>query len=71
MAHIYNGILLGHKKEETLPFVTTCLSKINQMEKDFTHMCNIKEDPTNKTNRFRQESGGYQRGRGVGRRQRR
>ena len=40
VVHIYNGILLSHKKDEMFPFVTTkvdpegiMLSKISQMEK--------------------------------------
>ena len=43
--HIYNGILLSHKKNEILPFVRTCmdlegimLSEINQTQKDKYHM---------------------------------
>ena len=42
--HIHNGILLGHKKDECLPFVTTWielegirLSEISQTEKDKYH----------------------------------
>ena len=41
VVHIYNGILLSHKKDEILPFVTTwvvlegiMLSEISQMEKN-------------------------------------
>ena len=41
MVRIYNGILLGHKKNEILPFVTTwmdlegiMLNEISQTEKD-------------------------------------
>ena len=40
VVHIYNGILLSHKRDEILPFVTTLvdleiimLSKISQTEK--------------------------------------
>ena len=43
--HMHSGILLSHKKDETLPFVTTwvdlenvMLSEISQMEKDKNHM---------------------------------
>ena len=42
--HIYNGILLSHKKDECLPFATTWiepegirLSEISQTEKDEYH----------------------------------
>ena len=41
MVHIYNGILLSHKKNEVLPFAATwmdlkdiMLSEISQTEKD-------------------------------------
>ena len=54
--YIYNGTLLSHRKDETLPFVTTwmdlegiMLSEISQTEKNkyyFTYMWNLK----NKTN---------------------
>ena len=58
MVHTCNGILLSHKKNEILPFVTTwidlegiMLSEISQTDKDkflydFTFMWNLK----NKTN---------------------
>ena len=43
--HIYNGILLGHKKDEILPFAATwmeleiiILSEVGQTEKDKYHM---------------------------------
>ena len=43
--HIYNGILLGHKKNEIMPFAATwmdleiiILSEVNQTEKDKYHM---------------------------------
>ena len=45
MWHIYNGILLSHKKDKTMPFVATemdpeiiILSEINQTEKDKYNM---------------------------------
>ena len=45
---IYKGILLSHKKNEILPFVTTwmdlediMLSKISQMEKDKNCMISL------------------------------
>ena len=45
VAHIYNGILLSHKKDKTMPFVATemdpeiiILSEINQTEKDKYNM---------------------------------
>ena len=53
MGHLHNGILLGHKKEENLPFATAwmdleniMLSEVSQSEKgqiqyDFTHMWNL------------------------------
>ena len=45
MVHIYNGILLGHKKNEIMPFIATwmdleiiILSEVSQREKDKYHM---------------------------------
>ena len=45
MVQRYNGILLSHKKNETMPFVATwmqleilILSKVSQKEKDEYHM---------------------------------
>ena len=44
MVHLYNGILLSHKKKEILHFVTAwidleiILSGISQSEKDKYHM---------------------------------
>ena len=45
MVHLHNGILLGHKKKEILPFVTAwmdldiiMLSEINQSEIVKYHM---------------------------------
>ena len=46
--HTYNGLVLSHKKDEILPFVTiwmdledTMLSEISQMEKDNTCMMSL------------------------------
>ena len=52
MVHVYNGILLSHKKNEIMPFATTwmdleitLLSEASQKEKDKYHrislMCGI------------------------------
>ena len=48
MVHIYNGILLSHKKNEVLPFAATwmdlmgiMLSEISQMEKDKYFMISL------------------------------
>ena len=61
MAHLYNGILLSHRKNKILSFVTTgvdlegiMLSEINQTEKDKYHIISlicgiIKTKQTNKT----------------------
>ena len=45
MVHIYNGILLGHKKNEIMSFAATwmdletvILSEVSQTEKDKYHM---------------------------------
>ena len=45
MVHIYNGILLSHKKNEIMPFRATwvdpeiiILSEVSQTEKDKYHM---------------------------------
>ena len=45
MVHICNGILLGHKKKELMPFVATwiqleilILSEVSQKGKDKYHM---------------------------------
>ena len=46
--HLYNGILLSHKKKETLPFVTAwmdlesiMLSEIRHSERDKYHMISL------------------------------
>ena len=48
MGHLDNGILLGHKKEENVSFVTVwmgleniMLSEIRQSEKDKYHMISL------------------------------
>ena len=48
MVHIYNGILLSHKKDEILPFATTwidlestMLSEISRTEKDKDSMLSL------------------------------
>ena len=63
MVHIYNGILLSHKKSnEILPFVTMWMdlegiapNEVSQLEKDKNHsislMCKIQKQ--NKQNRKR------------------
>ena len=45
IVHIYNGILLSHKKNEVMPFAATCLdlepimlSEFSQIVKDKHHM---------------------------------
>ena len=45
VVHIYNGILLNHKKNEIMPFAATwmvlaviILSEVSQTEKDKYHM---------------------------------
>ena len=45
VVHIYNGILLSHKKNEIMPFAATwmdlemtILSEVSQAEKDKYHM---------------------------------
>ena len=49
MVHIYNGILLSHKKNKVTPFAVTwmqleiiILSDVNQKEKDRYHMLSLK-----------------------------
>ena len=48
MGHLQNGIELGHKKEENLPFVTVwmdleniMLSEVSQSEKDKYHVISL------------------------------
>ena len=57
VVHIYNGILLIHKKNEIMPFAATwvnpeniILSKIRQKEKDEYHMIKPVESKKNYTN---------------------
>ena len=45
VAHIYNGMLLSHEKNEIMPFAATCmdlemitLSEVSHTEKDKYHM---------------------------------
>ena len=48
VVHIYNGILLRHEKNETMPFEATCmdlesviLSEISQTEQEKYHMISL------------------------------
>ena len=48
VVHIYNGILLSHKKNDIMPFVVTwmdleivILSEVSQTEKDKYHMISL------------------------------
>ena len=48
VVHIYNGILLSHKKNEIMPFAATCvdleiiiLCEVSQTEKDRYHMISL------------------------------
>ena len=48
VVHIYNGILLSHKKNEMIQFLVTwmqleilILSEVNQKEKDKHHMISL------------------------------
>ena len=48
VVHMYNGILLSHKKNEIMPFVATgmdleiiILSEVTQKEKDKYHMISL------------------------------
>ena len=63
IGHLHNGILLGHKKKKILPFANSMdgpgkhYTKWNkpvrerQITYDFTHMCNLMKNWTNKQNR--------------------
>ena len=48
VVHVYNGILLDHKKNETMPFAATwmdleiiILNEVSQEEKDKYHMISL------------------------------
>ena len=48
VVHLYNGILLSHKKNEIMPFAATwmeleiiILSEVSQKEKDKYHMISL------------------------------
>ena len=48
VVHMYNGILLSHKKDKTVPFAATwiepetlIMSKLSQKEKDRHHMISL------------------------------
>ena len=48
VVHIYNGILLSHKKNEVMPFAATwmdleiiILSEVSEKEKDKYHMISL------------------------------
>ena len=48
MVYLYNGILVGHKKEKVLPFATVwmdleniMLNEVNQSEKEKYHMISL------------------------------
>ena len=48
MVHIYNGIVLSHKKNEVMPFAATgkdleivILSEVSQTKKDKYHMTSL------------------------------
>ena len=48
MVHIYDGLLLSHKKNEIMPFVATWMdleivivSEVSQTEKDKYHMISL------------------------------
>ena len=48
VAHIYNGILLSHKKKQIMPFAATwvdleiiILNEVSQTEKDKYHMISL------------------------------
>ena len=83
VVHIYSGILLNHKKDEIMSFVTTwmyleiiILSKVSQKEKDKCHTiplcCEIynraqMNQYTKQQQAHREQTCGCQRGGGCGR----
>ena len=71
VVHVYKGILLSHKQDKILLFVTTwmgleniMLSKISQSEKAKSHIISLIYEYKTQTARHRDQDGGYQRERG-------